>query len=124
MRERRKCPQVIYDKSSLFKSDKPRNMRKPYTWRTWRHDKLGCPIYFTNWDERRISGRVLNYHLHGMEVVEERPWVPHRVYVGDYLETVMASGKVARFVIVEVDYLESAPDMFRGVVEDVGYVAE
>lgn len=70
----------------------------------WEHDGWGNTITWTNYNKRRMHG-----HL------------PERPKLGDVINCKMESGKIAQFLVVEVDYMRDPPDQFFCTVSDLGY---
>ena len=70
----------------------------------WEDKGWGNRISWTDWNGREIDG-----HLLGMKK-------------GDEIRSKMESGKIARFVITEIQYCSDPQDMFFGKVKDLGYV--
>jgi hypothetical protein len=51
-------------------------------------------------------------------------WQTRKPEVGDEIHKNMASGKVARFAVISVEYCGDPADMFFADVADIGYVGE
>ncbi len=67
----------------------------------------GNHIRWLKFDDRKVWGHM--------------PSIPAK---GDYVESLMASGRVVRFKIKKVERPGNPRDMFFADVEDVGYVLE
>lgn len=57
-------------------------------WNMWEHQGWGDSVHFLNWNKRQIAGRLTP--------------LPR---AGDEVRVKMESGRVARFEIVDVDYM-------------------
>jgi len=100
--------------SRLFGAPEEPKLPEP-TGRVWNmeeHRGWGDTIYFSNWDERKITG-----------------WLPFklgepRIRVGDEVRCKMKDGRTARFIVTELESMSDPRDMFFGKVADLDYVEE
>lgn len=65
--------------------------------------KIGTPIYWFNYDNRRICGHA------------------GRPRVGDVVTAKMSSGKIGVYEIIKVDWCSDPSNMYFADVRDVGY---
>ena len=72
----------------------------------WEHSCWGNSIYFTDWDNRRVTGHLTP--------------TPKE---GDILRCKMKSGKIARFKFKKVDVMSDPRDQFFATVSDLEYEA-
>lgn len=72
----------------------------------------GNNMYFLNFDERRIVGWINPFGE------------PGQPRINDEVRTRMESGRVLRFIVVEVEHMSDPRDMFYATVEDIGYLGE
>jgi hypothetical protein len=72
----------------------------------WNHTGWGDNVHF--WPEGSRD------HIVG--------WLSRKPVVGDEIRFKMRSGRVGRYVLVEVEYMQDPPDMWSGRVEGLGYV--
>lgn len=68
------------------------------------HKSWGDDIFWSSFDERRLSG-----------------WMRERPAVGDIIRAEMRSGHIARFRVTTVKLMSDPPDMFFATVTDLGY---
>lgn len=70
----------------------------------WQHTGWGNSIFWLNYERRQIYGHLMD---------KPQP--------GDLINSRMDSGKVAQFLVVDVEYMRDPPDMFFCTVSDFGY---
>lgn len=70
----------------------------------WDHKQWGNHISWYNYPKRRMHGHM-----------------PEKPKVGDIINHEMQSGKVAQFVVVEIEYMADPRDQFFCTVSDFGY---
>jgi hypothetical protein len=75
----------------------------------WEHRGWGNRLEFSNFDLRRISAHLPNRH---------------RFKVGTELREKMQSGHIARFKVIEVEYVSGVHDMLFAKVQDIGYLKQ
>lgn len=68
------------------------------------HSSWGNSIFWTDYDQRKLSG-----------FMQQKPTV------GDIVRANMQSGKVARFRVESVENIQDPKDMFFAKVSDLGY---
>lgn len=76
-------------------------------WNMWEHQGWGDRISWSFYDKRRVDAHTTP-----------------RPVVGDEIRDKMASGKIARFVIRDIEYVSDPNDMWFAKLEDIGYVGE
>ena len=72
-------------------------------YKMWEHSEWGNRVSWTDWHAREIDGHLLG------------------IKKGDEIRSKMESGKIARFVVIEITYCSDPSDMFFGKVKDLGY---
>ena len=93
---------------SLLRRKKPELPWNPgRVWKMWEYSCWGNNMEWSNWDARRVVGW---YH-------DRR-----QIRVDDEFQARMASGKIARFRVREVEYCAGVDDMFFATLEDVAYL--
>lgn len=97
----------------------PKPERTGVVFKAWEHTSWGNHIKFFNFDNRQIWGHYLNKYSWASNGKK-----PYKLSLGDEIQFRMGSGKIARFLIIELKYQADPKDMFFGTVEDIGYVEE
>lgn len=81
------------------------------TYKMWEHNGWGNTIAWWDIPTRQITGHFSDFIGGG------------HLFVGDDLLCKMQSGKIGRFRISEVKYMQDPKDQFFGRVVDIGYEA-
>lgn len=71
----------------------------------WEHCSWGNKVYFSSFEDRRISGHLQD-----------------RLKLGDEVRSQMSSGRVGRFEVIEIEYCRDPTDQFFATVKDLGYL--
>jgi hypothetical protein len=70
----------------------------------WEHNSWGNALHWTDWKIRKLHG-----------------WLDDRPRVGDLINAKMKSGKIAQFIVINVELCRDPTDMFFCDLSDFGY---
>ena len=93
--------------SLLFESSIPKPTGRYIN--MWEHSVWGNNICFADYDKGRKINKIVG-------------WLSIKPVVGDEIRSKMQSGKIARYLVVSVDYCRDPQDMFFADVGTLGYL--
>ncbi len=82
----------------------------------WKYTSWGNSIEWSDFDKRTIRGWYKGIAFGNPQM--------YKLKIGDEVRDRMQSGKIACFLIVEIQYKSDPDDLFFGKVQDINYLEE